>query len=248
MMKPMMMTKRASTRLAQRRDEQGAAVVEGALVFGIFMTIVLGLIEFGLFFMFWSSGRNATSEAAHEAALAGKASAADFSALYSIRSQLKTLGGRAEYVIVYRAKSIKDTVPPECLTAAETGKSLTNPDTPVGDFTDNAGGKNVETFTWESKSKRPQLACNVYYPRMMAALSAPATSKDKYTYNVDQAVAGNPSLDRFWPGQRRRDSITGPVDYVGIYIRTQYTSATGIIPSRKVNHNSIIQIEPRSTN
>jgi Flp pilus assembly protein TadG len=220
-------------------------MVEGALVFGIFMTIVLAIIEFGLFFMFWSSGRNASSEAAHEAALAGRSGGADYSALYSIRNQITQLKSRADYVIVYRAKGIKNTVPAQCIAAAEAGKGNTDPGKAVGVFIDDVGGTNVETYAWEDKTKRPQVACNVYYSRTLDYIPG---AKERFVYNVQQAENGNASLDRFWPGQRRRDWINGPVDFVGIYVQTQYNSATGIVPSRKVKHNSIIQIEPRSTN
>jgi hypothetical protein len=200
--------------------------------------------------MFWSTGRNAATEAGHEVAIAGRSTNADYSALYVSRNQIRRLGGAIDYVIIYKAKNIKATAPSECIAAAEAGKNDTDPLTPHGAFRATPTSAlmssplvtSVEGFDWNSNSS--DVACNVYYPRNLALMPA---QKSAFTYDFLQAQAGYPSLDRFWPGPRRRDWINGPVDYVGTYIRTTYTSTTGIVPSRKVNHNSIVQIEPRRT-
>jgi TadE-like protein len=231
-----------------QHDERGAAVVEGALVFGIFVMLIFGLMEFGLFFMFWSTGRNGTSEVAHEVAVAGRSNLADYSGLMSVRSQARTLKGRLRYIVVFRADSIKAPIPPECLAEAESkitdGSAAT---TPHGYFFGEASGDTVETFNWDQK--RPKVACNIYYPKNIELLP---TGKNSFIYERPcatncPAIAVLPSLDKFWPGGLRTDWINGPVDYVGVYTSTQYTSVTGIISSRKVTHLSKIQIEPRRT-
>jgi TadE-like protein len=236
---------KVQVRLHQQRSESGAAVVEGALIFGIFMSIILAIIEFGIFFMFWSGGHNAASETAHEISIAGKSSSADYSGLYASSTALKHLGGRVDYVIVYRAKTLKSTVPQACIEAAKAGKSDSNALKPYGVFVPPAGyvppsgatlPTTVENFDWDGTPA--ETACNVYYPRSLAM------PKSAFTYDLT-TLAANPSLDRFWPGPKRRDSINGPVDCVGVYIQTDYVSTTGIVPTRKITHNAVIQIEPR---
>jgi hypothetical protein len=238
-----------ATRSENKRSEIGAAIVEGALVFGIFVMIIFAIIEFGFFFMFWSNGRNGASEAAHELAIAGKSNNSDYSGLYAARSQLKQAGGAMDYFIVYRAKNIKSTVPQQCLDAAESGRSAPLL-TPVGFFDPGIAnaGKPIESatdgvgFPWDTAV--PNVACNIYYPRTLSLMN----EKDAFEYNLLKATTLNdPGLSRFWPSTRRRDSLNGPVDFVGVYIQTSYHSMTGIVPSRKVNHNAVVQIEPRST-
>lgn len=229
-------------RRRSREDERGAAMVEGALVFGIFMGIVLSLIEFGVFFMHWSTGRNAASEGAHEIAIAGRSNTADYSAIRAVKKQVNTLGGKIDYVIVYRAKNIKDSVPPACLAAAEAGKSGTDASEPHGVFVAPDGSPTPEAFDWVNK--RATIACNIYYKRNLDLVPA---SMGSFIYDRN-TVTTNPSLDRYWPGGFRTDWMNGPVDCVGFYMQTTYQSVTGVVPTRKVRHNTVIQIEPRRAN
>ena len=229
-------------RRRSREDERGAAMVEGALVFGIFMAIVLSLIEFGVFFMHWSTGRNAASEGAHEIAIAGRSNTADYSAIRAVKKQVNALGGKIDYVIVYRAKNIKDSVPPACLAAAEAGKSGTDASEPHGVFVAPDGSPTPEAFDWVNK--RATIACNIYYKRNLDLVPA---SMGSFIYDRN-TVTTNPSLDRYWPGGFRTDWMNGPVDCVGFYMQTTYQSVTGVVPTRKVRHNTIIQIEPRRAN
>lgn len=206
------------------------------------MGIVLALIEFGIFFMHWSTGRNASSEAAHEIAVAGRSSTADYSAIKAVKSQLNNLGGKLDYIIVYRAKNIKDSVPAECLAEAEAGVYGTDASEPHGVFVAPDGSPTPEDFDWVND--RATIACNIYYKRNVALVPA---SMGSFIYDRN-TVDTNPSLDRFWPGGFRTDWMNGPVDYVGFYMQTQYDSVTGVIPDRKVRHNTVIQIEPRRAN
>jgi hypothetical protein len=233
--------RRIVKRKHDRTSENGAAVTEGALVFLLFFGLILAVIEFGVFFMFWSTGRNAASESAHEAAVVGADSAADFATLRAARTQLNQIGGRLDYFIIYRASSIREEVPAECLAAAEAGKNNLSATAPHGYFQTKDGQTSVEAFDWRT-TDRPKIACNVYYRRNVS-LAVP-NGEAPFRYNVDD-VATTPSLDRFWPGGFRTDWITGPVDYVGIYIQTRYTTLTGIVPSRVVKHRAIVQIEPK---
>jgi TadE-like protein len=234
---------RARRKAARRtRSESGAAVVEGAMIFGLFFFLLFAIIEFGLFFMSWNTGRNAATEAAHQAAIVGKASDADYAALLAVRGNLERLGPEFDYMIVFRANGIKDQVPQACVAAAEAGRGVTDPFVPTGvfQFSDGTGPKTVETFNW-SDNPRPEVACNVYYRRHLT-LPDGAFRYDRD--NVDK-VPSEPSLDRFWPGGFRVDRMNGPVDFLGIHIATTYGTATGLLSNRRFVHTSIIQIESR---
>jgi Flp pilus assembly protein TadG len=236
-------------RLRQRADahaERGTAVVEGALVFGIFMSLILGVVEFGVFFMFWSTGRNAAAEGGHELAIGGSSVTSDYDTLRGMRSQLARMGDAVDYVIIYRAKNINSPVPAECITQAELGKVDTSPTaafTPYGVFQATGWGSDPAGFAWKG-AVRPTIACNVYYPRNFAILK---TNKAVFSTNLSAPVGSPQGLDKFWPGAARTDWITGPVDYAAIYIKTSYTTLTGIVATRSVTHRSVVPIEPKKS-
>lgn len=232
-----------SRKLAHGEAENGSAVVEGAMIFGLFFFLIFAIIEFGMFFMAWTTGRNAATESAHEAAVAGADGRSDFYAMDAVRANLNRLGGSLDYLIVYRAKSIKATAPIECINEAESKRtvSATAQLDPVGVFIDNNGGSNVELFNW-SGSARPKVACNIYYRRHLALI------KESFGYDKLAIEAGNPpSADRYWPANKRIDKLIGPVDLLGIHVSQSYASTTGIIPSRRLNHDAVIQIESRTS-
>ncbi len=238
------LSQRVTGQHRRRHDERGAAVVEGALVFGLFMFIIFMIIEFGMFFRAWSTGRNAATEAAHLSSVAGRAGDADYQAMRSVRQTLSQLQNKADYIIIYRASGIKSTVPPECIEQAEMGKAdIANGDLliPHGKF--KSGAHTVETFPWDG-DLRPEIACNIYYPEQIQTLA-----KDAFVYERDEitSVPPEPSLDRFWPGGYRVDRLTGPVDFLGVYMQHVFTSPTGLLGERTLKHNSIIQIESRRT-
>ncbi len=225
-----------------RQAEDGSAIVEGAMVFGLFFFLIFAIIEFGLFFVSWSTGRNAATEAAHEAAVSGTDSKADFSAINTVRNQLTQMRGSLDYVIIYRAKSITDRPPVECVNEAEAKRIVPPGDElkPVGVFIDDAGLQNVEAFIW-TDVPRPRVACNIYYARHLALVDT------DFGYNKAAIEGGStPSADRFWPAPNRVDKLIGPVDLLGVQVSQTYKSATGMIPTRRLRHNSIIQIESRT--
>jgi Flp pilus assembly protein TadG len=225
-------------------EESGTTVVEGALVFGIFMTLVLAIVEFGNFFLFWSTGRNAASEGGHDLAIAGSAVGADYEAMRQVKSRLNRLGNNVDYVIVYRAKNVNEKVPLECIAQAEANRTVSDPNPqllPTGYFRAGAS-TDPNTFNWLG-NVRPDVACNVYYPRNLSLIPG---HKEAFTHNPS-TTATTPSLDKFWPGNYRTDWISGPVDYGAVYIQTRYDSLTGIIPTRKVAHRAVVQIEPKKS-
>lgn len=56
------------------------------------------------------------------------------------------------------------------------------------------------------------------------------------------------SVDRFWcPIDEREDSISGPPDYVGVYVKTKHTYMTGFIGDETtLDATTVIRIEPEA--
>lgn len=227
-----------------RKDERASVVVEAALVTPLLFFIIFMIIETGPLFLLWSSNKHAAQEGARMATIAGTSSTADYNLLKAMRQPLAPVGNRLQFIIVYRAKDLYQRVPSECVTEAE--NAVTNrvdPDTPVGYFrrSDTSPVQIMKTgdnqnaltgFDWTTK--RPDVACNVY---RYDQLTKPET---RFQYD---STATPLSLDRFWPATKRNDTIAAHQDYVGVYVRSSYTSMTGIIKSRAVSHTYVSVIE-----
>ena len=77
-----------------RRDESGAALVEFALVFGLFVMILYGLIAFGMVLAVKQGVTNASAEGARAAVGAADAVEAEAQAKDRVRNALDWLGSK----------------------------------------------------------------------------------------------------------------------------------------------------------
>lgn len=234
------------------RREAGATMVEAALVTPLFMLIIFAVIELGPMFQQWSTGKYGANDAARAAAAGGSSVTADWDMFRVLRNSVTKLGGNLDYVIIYRAGGIDDDVPQACIDAAEAGRGA--PDSqPVGAFRATVASSvitdhtdtSVETFDWTAGTA-PAIACWVLYQRQFQTI----TSSVAFTYDKTRVLAVAPdtpsySLNRFWPSQNRVDVLSGPQDYVGIYVQSQYFSPTGVVRQRTLRNTSISQIEPK---
>jgi hypothetical protein len=239
---------------SRRRREDGATVVEAAFVTPLFVFILFALVELGPFFQQWSSSKNGAAEGGRMATAAGTSERADYDLLVEMRNSLKNVGKNLDYVIVFRAKTIKDNVPDECVNAAEAGRDLLTA-TPVGAFqgeptdpvTTDYAATAVESFNWGGNGA-PNLACFVLYQRHFNEVRSPGA----FIYERARIVVSPPdvpvySLNRYWPSQYRIDYLNGPQDYVGVYVQSTYYSPTGIVKTRKIRSTTVNQIEPKTT-
>ena len=227
----------------KRRKERGAVAVEAALITPLLFFLIFMIIETGPLFLLWSSNKHAAQEGARMATVAGTTNDADYNILKAMRPPLSAVGNRLKYVIVYRATDLYSKAPQECLTEADDALALSVPaNQAVGYFRTDTGTvmrtgdpqTALTTFDWTAK--RPAVACNVY---RFDQLGIPNT---RFQYD-SAAPPADLSLDRFWPATKRNDSIAARQDYVGIYVRSSYTSMTGVISSRTVNHTYVGVIE-----
>jgi len=74
----------------RRRPEKGAVAIEFALVMPIFLLLVFGMIQYGVYFWAAQGSSNATREAARRAAVGDFATCADFRA--DVRLRIDSLG------------------------------------------------------------------------------------------------------------------------------------------------------------
>jgi TadE-like protein len=84
-------------------------------------------------------------------------------------------------------------------------------------------------------------ACNIYN-------ATEFRTADELNFGFDSGSNNNPALwDRFWAPTGRNDSITesGGSDFVGVWVRVQHESLTGLIPKRPLTSTTVFQIEPQ---
>jgi TadE-like protein len=240
-------------RFRRGRHEQGAAVVEAAIITPLFFMFILAIFEFGPLFFQFGSVKNGVSEGVRLASIAGSSASADYDTIQSMRNSLKNLGAQLDYVIVYKAQNMHAGPPTACKAAAELGMTGVSATAAVGVF--NAGNSPAgipwtpETFDFgiPRAINDPITACNVYYRRMFS------TPKAAWIYDRSLAIPTPPalpqfSLDRYYPGSVRIDYQSGPQDYVGVYVQSQYKSPTGMFSARKVRNFGVVRIEPVRAN
>jgi Flp pilus assembly protein TadG len=240
-------TRTGANRKPSRRNEDGATVVEAALVMPILLLIIFAFFEFGPLFRQWSAVKNSANNAARIASTAGTEVTADYDIVRAVRN-LPTDRRYFNYLIVFRTSDIKRGVPGECLQQARLHQ-FASTNEPVGAFQATAADPVITDFRSEAMENHnwdtpPLMACSVYYARSFDLPEA------NFIYNKALALA-NPttsrqySMNRFWPSQNRVDFMSGPQDYVGLYVETNYPGVTGIVRPRQISETSIYQIEPK---
>lgn len=92
--------------LRRRREEDGATMVEFALVFTLLMMVAIGLFEYGMAFRDWLSVTIATREGARVSASAANFGDADCVVLEAVTGALQSLdSGRVTQVHLYKSSA-----------------------------------------------------------------------------------------------------------------------------------------------
>ena len=115
---------RQRSKQTNQPSEQGAALVEAALILPLFVALIFGIIEVGSMFLNLSAVRNASRDAARQASASASSPTADQEALLAAGKSLSTLVGSLQGVIIFKANTLNDKVPVNCLTALETRTAL----------------------------------------------------------------------------------------------------------------------------
>ncbi len=211
-----------ATQSAKRLSgDDGAALIEGALVAGPFFLLVFGILEFGLLFKDHLSVAAVATSSARSASTLGSYVESDFRILEQIDKRAAGLNRRNIHtIVIWHATGPGDPVPAGCLDgtgqdgAAPPGRSYGACN--VYDYTDLAGW-DVSDFDCDPAS-------------------GPADynwcASDRKDFIIDDP-------DTAWD-----DAGT---DYVGVYVAADYSYITGLFgDTATLSSSSIIPIEPQS--
>ena len=105
-----------SDRSARLRGDEGAVLVELALVLPLLILLTLGVLEFGRTWGEKNTLIRSAESAARTGATQGPERFADYNTLQSVRASLASLGGsEIERVVIFRSDSANGRVPQQCV-------------------------------------------------------------------------------------------------------------------------------------
>jgi TadE-like protein len=99
----------------RQRGDDGVAIVEAAIIMPLLMLVLFGFMEYSNLFKDKMSVGNAAHDAAREASQSANFYDADFSVLVIAAQSLRSLSADVTKVIIFKASSTSDAVPPACL-------------------------------------------------------------------------------------------------------------------------------------
>jgi hypothetical protein len=207
----------AATETARARGDEGAVLVEFALVAPLLILLVFGLIDYGRLLNEQNLLVRAGQSAARTGASQGPDRFADYNILQSIEASLASLdGGDVERVVVFRASSADGTVPPACANLA---------------IADDLSAKGVSSGS---------VRCNVY-SRAQVEYRGDVLARFPAAANC----AGG--WDASWcPTSRSRGSDTTDPDFLGVYVKVGTSSLTGVValPTSDLTSTSVFRLDP----
>jgi Flp pilus assembly protein TadG len=181
--------------------------VEGAIAGLLFMTVLMGVVEFGLAFFDYLTTTNMSRTGARTGSTLGNTPNADYQILQKLSQATASMPtNNIQTIVVYKATGIGAAPTAGCLTASVTG------------------------------------TCNRY------------TAAD-FSTAANQFGCGTSSPDRYWCPTTRligasapaSGTVTGPPDYLGVYIQVRHPNITGFFGSSFTYADStVIRIEAQT--
>jgi hypothetical protein len=180
-----------------RRSDRGATLVEAALSSVLVMTVLFGVLEFGLAFKDYLSMASAVRDGARTASALGKDNATDWSVIQDVIKRMPAVStNQIQAIVIFKGTGPTSTVPSTCQTSSVSG------------------------------------SCNFYGP---SDLTRPSSDFDGSTT----------APDHFWPASSRKDSLAGPPDYVGVWVKIYHGGITGLLHlSKTYSDQTVMRIEP----
>jgi hypothetical protein len=106
---------------SRRKSERGTSIVEAAFVTPVFLFLIFGIIESGFLFRNYLAVNNAGLSGARAASVAGDDEDTDFLIVRTVAHGVEAMGvENLDFIVVYKATSPDDTVPPSCLFGGST--------------------------------------------------------------------------------------------------------------------------------
>jgi Flp pilus assembly protein TadG len=219
-------TRADSGRLA---GDDGAILVEFALVLPLLMTLLMSVYEGGVWFLNSNRMNGSIQLAARTIASQGRERMADNAGLLSLRASSASFSStiQIDYVIIYKANTQaadgKSKPSNACLTKAH-GYDAATKVTPGGD--DTAGAE-----------------CNIY---TRAQLQQATTGSSPGFSDANGCTVS--AWDQYFCPTVRKDALSGlrsPLDYVGVWVEGTYTSASRMLFQKAtVTDYAVYRIEP----
>ncbi len=237
-------SRRSAPRRASRvrHGERGTTILEAAVITPIFLMLITGIFEAGLFMQTNLGVANTVRAGARSASAAGADAYADLHIVHSIAEESSAIPRDViEYIVVYRADDYG-------ATPGEVGEDGISPGCLAGRPV--AGRCNVYTVA-DFDRAAAQLA---EIKRVEAEADAGRTAvRDESKIWFGCQTTGpraNQSPDRFWcptdrnVGQSSNDG-RGP-DFVGVYMKVEHQWVTKVFgSSKRITDLSVIRMEPR---
>jgi Flp pilus assembly protein TadG len=203
------------------RGDDGAVLVEFALVAPLLIMLVFGLVDYGRMYNQDNVLIRSVQSAARTGAAQGPDRYADYNVLQSLEASLSAMEGAAiQRVVVFRASSANGQVPAACLTAARP---------------DDLTARGVSTGSGSTAVR-----CNIY-----------SRSQVEYRGNVLSFFPGTSNCAGGWdaswcPTTRSRGSDTTDPDFLGVYVQVEATALTGIVglPTASMSSTSVFRLDP----
>ncbi|MCC6226710.1 MAG: pilus assembly protein [Microthrixaceae bacterium] len=174
--------------------------MEAAIGSILVVTLIFGVIEFGLAFKDYLSMSAAVRDGARVASTLGSTTSTDYDVIQQIKRRMVAVdSNQIERIVVFKASSPSSTI--ESVNAACKTTSITN-------------------------------VCNSY---SAADLSRPSTD----------FVGSGSAKDVAWPPASREDTLSGPPDYVGVWVQISHQNITGLINVAETYSDEVVmRIEP----
>lgn len=197
--------------------DQGAVVIEAALILPLLLVLVAGVIDFGVGFRNRLYVQSATRNGARAGASVVNNPAADQIALSSMYAGLTgTVNVEIKKVIIYEANNRTNGEP------SQNCRDIVPPLAPP------ANGSGISTSTDN---------CNVYgLAQVQAAASVPSTFRGATTTAGGTASTCADGWNRYWcaggtntTSNERTASFTGVMDSFGMYVLATYEPFTGLL-------------------
>jgi Flp pilus assembly protein TadG len=208
---------RIRARFSHGGSESGAALVEAAFVFPIFMLLLFGMIEFGFIFKDSLTLSTMVQTGARTGAELGSASStgpssADYQILSTMAAESSALNAQVLSVVIFNADSKTAGVP---LTAVPS------------QCTQGSGQSGV---------------CNVYSASEWQAIVSGTETGQDFSIGCPGTC-----WDADWSPAIRNTSQAAPgPDFLGVYITAQHKNITGFFKTITLHETDIIRLEPQS--
>ncbi|MCU0267750.1 MAG: pilus assembly protein [Acidimicrobiales bacterium] len=199
------------------RDDEGAVLVEFALLAPFIVVLVLGILEFGTAFRTGNSLERVVSSAGRTASTQGTAPFTDFDVLQVVNAGLAGEDRvTVERVIIYKSSNADGDPLPACTAISPSG---------TGSF---------GVPGW----------CNVYSATQVANTNPGVGFRRTGTPGNLACASG--AWDEQWCPTNERDQIPPTVDQVGVQIDVQYDTLTGLVNAGDLDftRRAVYEIEP----